>query len=112
MIRRPPRSTLFPYTTLFRSITINVTSVNDAPSGADNTITTNEDTAHTFTAAEFGFSDANDSPSDALLAVKITTHPEGPPRNPTHKGISDAALPFENIADINTGLLVFTPAAN
>src|SRR2546430_16098780 len=24
MIRRPPRSTLFPYTTLFRSITVNV----------------------------------------------------------------------------------------
>src|SRR5258708_10594300 len=24
MIRRPPRSTLFPYTTLFRSITINI----------------------------------------------------------------------------------------
>src|SRR5256885_5461461 len=26
MIRRPPRSTLFPYTTLFRSIVINVTT--------------------------------------------------------------------------------------
>src|SRR3712207_8000315 len=27
MIRRPPRSTLFPYTTLFRSIPVGVTSV-------------------------------------------------------------------------------------
>src|SRR3712207_8552466 len=33
MIRRPPRSTLFPYTTLFRSI--DVVSVNDAPSAGD-----------------------------------------------------------------------------
>src|SRR2546426_6482513 len=45
MIRRPPRSTLFPYTTLFRSAdqtaTITVTAVNDAPSftkGADQTV--------------------------------------------------------------------------
>src|SRR2546426_3955148 len=45
MIRRPPRSTLFPYTTLFRSatqtFTITVTAVNDAPSftkGADQTV--------------------------------------------------------------------------
>src|SRR2546426_602486 len=45
MIRRPPRSTLFPYTTLFRSadqtFTITVTAVNDVPSftkGADQTL--------------------------------------------------------------------------
>src|SRR5688572_31451099 len=30
MIRRPPRSTLFPYTTLFRSITINRPEVRNA----------------------------------------------------------------------------------
>src|SRR5260370_29508660 len=30
MIRRPPRSTLFPYTTLFRSIDTNVKSLIDA----------------------------------------------------------------------------------
>src|SRR5689334_24134417 len=37
MIRRPPRSTLFPYTTLFRSTTIDTTSSNSSgpcgPSG-------------------------------------------------------------------------------
>ena len=31
-----------------RYFTINITPVNDAPTAADNTITTNEDTAHTF----------------------------------------------------------------
>src|SRR2546427_4449483 len=31
MIRRPPRSTLFPYTTLFRSLTeVDVVTINDA----------------------------------------------------------------------------------
>ena len=57
------------------TITVNVTPVNDAPSGADKTVITNEDTAYTFTVADFGFSDPNDSPANALLAVKITTLP-------------------------------------
>src|SRR3989441_8946984 len=33
MIRRPPRSTLFPYTTLFRSNNANQAIASDAPSG-------------------------------------------------------------------------------
>src|SRR3712207_7904175 len=39
MIRRPPRSTLFPYTTLFRSAHANtaLTFVADHPMGADHT---------------------------------------------------------------------------
>src|SRR2546430_9279674 len=35
MIRRPPRSTLFPYTTLFRSSTLRGTSNRALPSGED-----------------------------------------------------------------------------
>ncbi len=46
--------------------------VNSAPSGTSNTITTNEDTAHTFTGGDFGFSDSD---ANALAAVKITTLP-------------------------------------
>src|SRR6185369_8393209 len=42
------------------TITFNVTSVNDAPAGTDTTVSTVEDTAYTFTTADFGFSDAND----------------------------------------------------
>ena len=49
--------------------------VNDAPAGTDKTVTTLEDTAYTFTAADFGFSDPNDSPANSLPAVKITTLP-------------------------------------
>jgi hypothetical protein len=57
------------------TLTVNVTTENDAPQGADNTVTTLEDTAYTFSAADFGFSDANDSPANNLLAVKLTTLP-------------------------------------
>src|SRR5260370_40575215 len=42
MIRRPPRSTLFPYTTLFRSA--KVTDVAGNPSSASATFTVTEDT--------------------------------------------------------------------
>src|SRR5438132_7887207 len=48
---------------------------NMAPSGADNTVTTVEDRAYTFSAADFGFSDANDTPPNNFLAVKIVSLP-------------------------------------
>ena len=40
-------------------MTVNVTAVNDAPTAADNAVTTNEDTDHTFSASEFGFTDVD-----------------------------------------------------
>src|SRR5207237_1115152 len=57
------------------TMTVDVTSVNDAPTGADKTVTTNEDTAYTFLTADFGFSDPSDSPANSLAAVKIATTP-------------------------------------
>ncbi|MGE4350334.1 MAG: DUF5801 repeats-in-toxin domain-containing protein, partial [Candidatus Berkiella sp.] len=57
------------------TMTINVTSVNDAPSGSNATVVTNEDTQYTFTAANFGFSDVSDSPANSLLAVRISSLP-------------------------------------
>ena len=57
------------------TMTINVTAVNDAPAGANRTVTTNEDVQYTFTTANFSITDANDSPANTLLAVKITTLP-------------------------------------
>ena len=59
-----------------KTITVNVTAVNDAPVGTSKTVTTNEDTAYTFSVADFGFSDPNDNPANSLLAVKITTLPD------------------------------------
>src|SRR5207253_574642 len=58
-----------------KTMTVNVTSVNDAPSGANKTVTTLEDTPYKFQVSDFGFSDPNDSPANNFLAVKLTTLP-------------------------------------
>src|SRR6185312_218582 len=89
------------------TITINVTSVNDAPSGADKTVSTNEDTAYAFTAGDFGFSDID---GNTLQAVKITTLPVA--GTLTNNGVAVTAGSSIPIADITGGHLVFTPAAN
>jgi len=84
--------------------------VNDAPLGTDTTVTTNEDTAHAFTTADFGFTDATDAGAHTLLAVKITTLPgAGTLRN---NGVDVTAGQSVAVADITGGLLVFTPVAN
>src|SRR5258706_5655812 len=102
MIRRQPRSTLFPHTTLFRSaaeagftfqvqdngstanggvdldqsantIAENTTAVHELTTVACQPLPAIEDTAYHFTAADFGFSDPNDTPANTLLALKMTT---------------------------------------
>src|SRR4030095_7189314 len=89
------------------TMTINVTSVNDAPAGTNNTLTIVEGGSHTFTAADFGFTDPKDSPANSLFAVTITTLPlngsltlSGVPvtagasitgGHPSHPGVSPAA---------------------
>src|SRR5207253_2517051 len=92
------------------TITIKVNSVNDAPAGADKLVTINEDASYTFSAADFGFSDPNDSPANNLVAVKIASLPAaGALKN---NGVAVALNQFVSVADITGGLLVFTPAAN
>jgi VCBS repeat-containing protein len=92
------------------TISITITSVNDAPHGADKTVTTLEDTLYTFSAADFGFTDPNDSPANSLLAVKITTLPTA--GKLTYDGANVVAGQFISVADLNMGKLVFTPAAD
>ena len=89
---------------------LTVGAVNDPPSGTDNTVITNEDTAYTFTAADFGFTDPNDSPPNTFIAVKITTLPGL--GTLTNNNVAVNAGDFITVADINGGLLKFTPAAN
>ncbi|MBS0287874.1 MAG: hypothetical protein JSR17_11295, partial [Proteobacteria bacterium] len=91
-------------------MTINVTSVNDAPAGTDNTVTTLEDTAYVFAKADFGFTDLNDSPANNLLAVKITTLPGA--GSLTDNGVAVTTGQFISLSDITNSLLKFTPAAN
>src|SRR5438477_916060 len=56
-------------------MTVNVTSVNDAPTAAASSVTTNEDTDKAFAATDFSFTDASDSPANGLLAVTVTSLP-------------------------------------
>src|SRR6185437_4410990 len=93
-----------------RTMTVNVTSVNDAPRGANNTVTTLEDTAYIFKAADFGFSDASDSPANGFLAVKIATLPAA--GSLTDNGTAVTAGQFVKTADIAAGKFAFAPAAN
>ena len=92
------------------TISITVNAVNDAPAGANNTITTNEDTNRVFTSADFGFSDSSDSPANALAAVVITTLPAA--GTLLNNGNPVAAGDSVSAAAIAAGQLVFVPAAN
>ena len=58
------------------TVSLTVAWVNQAPEGSNNTVTTTEDTSYAFKASDFGFTDPNDTPSDKLLAVKISSLPD------------------------------------
>ena len=84
--------------------------VNQAPSGKSKTVTLLEDGGYTFTAADFGFSDPSNRPSNTLLAVKIATLPAA--GSLTNNGVAVTAGATVTAADIVAGRLRFTPAAN
>jgi hypothetical protein len=88
------------------TFTINLADVNEAPIGADATITINEDTAHTFTTGNFGFSDVD--AGDSLSAVRIDTVPGA--GTLTLSGVAVTAGQVIAVSDIAAGNLVFTPA--
>jgi VCBS repeat-containing protein len=87
---------------------LTIQSVNDVPSGADKTVTVNEDTTYSFSAADFGFSDTSDSPANALLRVQITLLPV----TGSLKLSGAAVLAGDWITTANIPNLSWTPAAN
>jgi large repetitive protein len=87
------------------ALTLTVTPVNDAPTGADNTVTVAEDTGRPFTPADFGFADVD---GDSLAAVRIDTLPTA--GTLTLGGVPVAA--GQVIPAALLGTLVFTPAPN
>ncbi len=90
------------------TLSISITAVNDAPSGADKTITLDEDTSYRFSARDFGSTDANDMPGNSFHSVRITTLPTA--GTLTLNGV--AVAQGDQIAAAQLGLLRFTPAAN
>ena len=91
-----------------KTLTVNVTAVNDAPTGTNFTANTYEDFPYVFAASDFGFADSNDSPPNNLLAVKISTLPAT--GTLLDNGVAVTVGQFISSADITGGLLSFVPA--
>ena len=99
-----PNSTV--YSAAAYTMTIDVTPDNDAPTAADNTVVTLEDTAHVFTAADFNFSDIDTG--DTLQHVQITSlETTG---SLQLLGVDVVLNQIIDVADIIAGNLTFTPA--
>ena len=85
-----------------------VRRANVAPTGADKTVNTPEDTAYTFLTGDFVFSDSDTG--DALASVTVLTLPAAGSLTLSNAAVS--ADDVVNAADIVAGNLEFTPAAN
>ncbi len=88
--------------------TVNVVAVNDAPSGANKTLATNEDTQLTIVPADFGFTDVAEG--HAFNRVQITTLPA----TGTLKlnGVAISAGDFATKAQLDANQLTFDSVAN
>ena len=90
--------------------TVTVNEVNDAPSAEDKTVSVVEDGTKTFATDDFGFSDPDDEPANALSSVVINSLPTD---GILHLGSHDVAVGDEvSTTDIESGMLTFTPTPN
>ena len=85
---------------------VNGAAANTAPTAANNTVTTAEDRAYTFTAADFRFMDADTGA--ALASVKIVTVPAA--GTLAFDGTAVMAADVVTKAQIDGDMLIFTPA--
>ena len=88
------------------------TAANTAPTAANATVDTDQDTSYTFTAADFNYSDPDNNP---LASVKITTIPAAGKGTLALDGtnIVSADLPQTvTAAELNTSKLKYNPPAN
>jgi hypothetical protein len=81
-----------------------------APIGTDGQVTSNEDTAYAFSAADFGFTDSNDVPADSFTGVLISTLPTYGVLTLSGSTVGQGDL--IPIGSIISGNLAFTPRAN
>ena len=87
------------------TLSFNVSSVNDAPTTAADTVTLDENDSHTFSLSDFTYSDVD---GDSLSSIKITQLPAA--GSLTLNGSAVTANQVITAADITN--LVFTPDAN
>lgn len=99
-----------PFSSASAAAGIVVSAVNDAPTGTDAVVILNEDGAYAFSAADFGFADASDTPADTLDGVRIASLPAaGALKN---NGVAVSVGQSVSRADIDAGRLVYTAGAN
>jgi hypothetical protein len=89
------------------TMTIDVTSVNDAPAGADKSFTVSLNTVIVFAPADFGFTDPNDSPANITNGIRVTTLPSA--GTLTRNGNAVTVGQTITHGQINSGQLEFTP---
>ncbi|MCA9049689.1 MAG: DUF4347 domain-containing protein, partial [Planctomycetaceae bacterium] len=93
-------------TTAFSSatdtVTITTTEINDAPSGANKTITFNEDAVYVLTAADFGFSDVDGNAFNRVWFMSIPAQGQL-----KYNGSTFAANNWVLRSDIDLGLLTY-----
>ena len=87
-----------------------IKTANNTPTASDGTVTTNEDTAHTFSAANFNFSDTDSG--DTLASVKIVTLPASGKGTLELDNTNVSAGASVTKADIDANKLKYTPPAN
>ena len=85
-------------------------TINQAPSGTNTTVATDENVQYTFAAADFGFSDTNNIPTNSLDSVKITALPSV--GSLLLNGAPVTAGQFVAVSAINAGSFKFAPASN
>ncbi len=93
------------------SVTVNVTSLSDAPITSDLTVTVLEDGTYPFRAEDFGFSDPSDNPAHTLANVIITSLPAQGTLTYNNQAVVLTDNSF-TVAASDIGLLKFSPAAN
>jgi hypothetical protein len=79
-----------------KTMTIDVTSINDAPTAADNAVTTDEDTTDTLTASDFNFSE--------LVSRSVEPTEDVTNKTETLKDVADENEALEDDADENETL--------
>ncbi|WP_238388806.1 fibronectin type III domain-containing protein [Roseimaritima ulvae] len=87
-------------------MTIDVDSLNDAPTTLDHELTISESTSHTFSVADFPYSDVE---SDPIAGVELVSVPQDGTLSLNGNPIN--APTTVAVADIASGLLIFSPSA-
>lgn len=91
-------------------VVIGITSTNDLPTGADRTVTHDEDTTYTFSASDFGYNDLDGNIADPFTNLRIDTIPAPGDGVLALNGVPVIAGDIIPVGQI--GLLTFTPDAH